>query len=747
MKQRPKSVPEVSPTVVASQGVGASAARVEPDRPEPKPYRQWHALFLFLFVPCLAYTIYSTLRAIPVQYTPIPAWDYWREVEGFQDLIHFVPRHFLMQHNEHRIIFPEVIFALDFICGAGRGMIPVVANFTLQIAHLFLMLWLLKREKAMTIAYRVGLGCVVALNMATMLQVRSLDTPFLLQWYLCQCAVTTALFLLWRSSELPAARFFFWGALAAAVVATYSSANGMLIWPVIVLLAVLCGFRHLRVAAAAVTGAVSIALYLINLELPRRGGLGRLLSHPLQGLWFVGVYLGGPASYFNLRIGGIVGLLSLVVVIYAFQVLRQRREIQGAFGIIVLGNCLFAAATAVMTAVGRLDLGDPSARDAATERYAPSVLVFWAFLTLLAGWLAFRRGQKREAWLCATIGMLTLCPMMAIMDTQRPMEEAGAAGQSRFHDAGIAVLAGVEDPEVFGILHWNIDMVGRSIPTLRNYRLSVFASNRDRVLQKPLSEMFTVAPADFCSGAIFKIDQLSRGGRVTGWALDRRTNRPPERIILATSSGVIVGLGETRRGGFPLNPSLPTAGPVDWQWVGYLRSESPLNAVQAFALVEKDQMACPLGPPHEMIGAASVGPDHVGPVITMQGWKSDSNWALNGFHTSVGSPIDGRAFGSWTGDDRQKGKFRFMPFPANGKNCIVVPIARGPSALGQSAEVRDAETDQVIAKIPVAQQKEKWTYWLVPLKQSNVNQLEITAADEGDGWGQWIGVAEPHTCK
>src|SRR5579884_2515035 len=49
-----------------------------------------------------------TLRAIHDLYLTIPFWDYWRVPQHLSDIQHFDFRFLWSQHNEHRIVFPEI---------------------------------------------------------------------------------------------------------------------------------------------------------------------------------------------------------------------------------------------------------------------------------------------------------------------------------------------------------------------------------------------------------------------------------------------------------------------------------------------------------------------------------------------------------------------------------------------------------------------------------------------------------------
>src|SRR5450631_2155191 len=77
----------------------------------------------------LAYNLDETVQRIMDLYIPIPMGDYWRVpqfLKAYQTLRIGV---FWKQHNEHRIIFPEIFFAIDMLWGHGRMILPTAVSF------------------------------------------------------------------------------------------------------------------------------------------------------------------------------------------------------------------------------------------------------------------------------------------------------------------------------------------------------------------------------------------------------------------------------------------------------------------------------------------------------------------------------------------------------------------------------------------------------------------------------------------
>ena len=89
----------------------------------------------------------ETVAAVIRYYTPLPVWDYWRTViflPNYRALDVSVLWH---QHNEHRIVFPEILFALDYLLLRGRQLLPLALNFLCYISTWLVLAWALSSDR------------------------------------------------------------------------------------------------------------------------------------------------------------------------------------------------------------------------------------------------------------------------------------------------------------------------------------------------------------------------------------------------------------------------------------------------------------------------------------------------------------------------------------------------------------------------------------------------------------------------
>lgn len=672
----------------------------------------------------------------------MPITDNWRFVAFLNELLRFDMRHYWLQHNEHRIIFPEAVYALDFILFQGRLWFPPVFNIACQLVQLGLMWWLLSRIE-LSRAFRLTFGVACALFMASALQVSSILGSMLLQWHLSQAAAAVSLLFLWRSARSGRLSSLVIS-VAAAVIATYSSGNGMVIWPVLVTLAALRRLPRRRISAVTGVGILSISVYFVDYRFLEQGRTTLLLGHPLYAIWFTLVYLGSPVSYGNVRLGGLVGLSGLLLISVAVTLaIRQRRTADAAFAVAV-GVCLYVAGSALMAAYGRMEPGDATVAAAHTGRYVTVPLAYCAYLTVVACWVAMRwPGRRLLGPHLAAVGA-TAVLLFAVIGRQKPEERAFAVFQASAHEAGIALAAGIEDPDVIRAIYPDPEFPLQYLPNIRQRRLSIFSFGRQDWVGQRVEHLFSTGTLRLCSGSIDRVSAVAGGYRATGWASDRRTGRPITDIVLADPSGVIIGFGETRPGGYPglHDTSRP---PSDSDWVGFARAVRVPETIQAYAVLQGGKASCALGAPLPVPHVRPIDAKRVGAAIPILAWKADAAWTRNGFHPSVGTLHGEVLYGSYSGNDANHGVLSSAPFETNGRDCIALPVAHGPSTVGQSVRVVDAVGGNIVAAVPLDEMSGSWQYWSVEVQGHP--RLRIVAEDNGAGWGQWVALGEPHWCS
>ena len=286
------------------------------------------------------------------------------------------------QHNENRIFFPNLIVLLLAHTTAFNVQVEEYLSFVLLLASTGLIIGAYKRGTPDTPWLYL---CPVAILMLSVVQYENALWGFQMAWYLVLLCLALSLFLLDRmdSSSVP-----FTIAILSAVVGSFSSLQGLLIWPAGLLVLFLCRRRGLHIVVWLVAAALTASLYFYNWN-PSTGTPKHNYAwqHPIIAIKFflfmmgdvVGMHVayGGSINYAVVAFGLVVTLLSLFTLVVGF---RSRVDGDGrAIGMaLILVSLLFAA----IVTFGRVALG---LFDASSSRYTTFTLlaVVGIYLTLL----------------------------------------------------------------------------------------------------------------------------------------------------------------------------------------------------------------------------------------------------------------------------------------------------------------------------------------------------------------------------
>jgi hypothetical protein len=397
-----------------------------------------------------------------------------------------------------------------------------------------------------------------------------------------------------------------------------------------------------------------------------------------------------------------------------------------------------------MIAYGRMNPEDPLVAAALAARYVTMPLTYCANLVIVLGWLVIQLPRGRRFALHLNAAAVTLALLVTVMLRQNSHERTFELQAAFAHESGIALVAGIDDPGLTRALYPDPQFPLRVVHMIRQTRLSIFAAGHQDWIGKPVNGVFVPGSATLCSGAVEVMSPVTGGYRLAGWAWDRAADGPPKDIVLTNAAGSIVGFGETRHGGYPHNDPARRP-PTDRDWVAFARAAELSGTIQAYAIVHGGVMTCALGPPIPAAGIKIIPASQMGAAIHISEWKADPAWTRNGFHPSVGTLNGEVLYGSFSGNDANRGVLTSAPFTVSGHTCIALPVAHGPSVGGQSIRLVEPGSGKTVQSLSLSDSPGIWQVWAVELQ--GVDKLQIVAEDKGSEWGQWVAVGEPHWCQ
>ena len=546
------------------------------------------------------FTIAVALHMVILSYSPVPYWDGWYQFDTSTNGGNFFsPAWLWQQHNEHRLILPKLFLAVDLRLFQGRQVFLLASIFVIQLLHLSLLSWSMRVLGGWRgTLWRSGTG-LAAFCLFCPAQRENLiwgfQTCFVLPPLFASLSFVTLL-LYWMESqehsERPSSKFLVLSVLAA-LGATYSLANGNVLWPLLVIAAVYLRLRWRAILSFAITGAVSTALYLYHYVRPiQHADPLTSLRYPVTLLEYFAVYFGGSWVHHDIRTTEVVLLAGLgLLTLLLFPALPYVRNFR-VFAVQLVLTMAFCAATAMITALGRANFG---IGQALATRYQTVALLFWCCFGLLLLGATCTRPQKQFFFLLAQLCVLAVFVRGAVIS----QHTFGEARRRIFGQNTIAasLATGVYDPEVLlNEANPQMHLILRATDFMKVNHLSLFAGNPRSEFGKPLESVFPVVSFGDCTGAlesVLPINELDGPGlRITGWAWDSKHHEVPSSIII-TIDGVIRGVGAVGWGRPSLHAMNPKLLSSDVGFVGYVPAPSPGSLVNVYAVLQgKPAEAC-----------------------------------------------------------------------------------------------------------------------------------------------------------
>jgi hypothetical protein len=547
-------------------------------------------IVLVLLLGWLGFNWWSTVVHIIRYYNPLPVSDYWRVIEDLPVVQAGRLSWLWRQHNEHRIVFPEIVFVLDHLAFRGREVLPLLVSFACYVGALILLgrnYWRHVNASTPVKMQALLLGGVIA---GWPLSVYVLGTPFLLQWTLLQFAVVLALDSVSRfrdkSGFSPVAL-----CIASAVVATYSSANGLLLWLILLGIGVAMRAPRNRLLALAFSGAISVGAYFVGYDRPGTPLLAAL-RHPIYCLGFVVSYFSMPFGALRLPVFGLIfGLVSLTVWLTCFgRAFRDRRRSISAFDIVAFGYFAFVLLTAVLTSIGRVNVADRGFGNAKATRYLTFPLLGWALMVALATALSWREKWKTFSTQVIVLTAMVIVGFMQIRLGRWLRTNTDYVAFQQW--SAVSLQNDLLDPFFLGSVFPKQAFIEHFVPILRAGGASVFADPAVKLPGKQFRSAFPNSQKEAEPGGVGRITPVRGGLSVLGWAanLDRGGKN---LILFVDGAGEIVGLGRHLRAGFP-KELMPLPAPSSQTWVGFINGRYRSRSFIPYLVEPESGFASPL---------------------------------------------------------------------------------------------------------------------------------------------------------
>lgn len=530
-------------------------------------------------------------------YSPLPHWDEWalfdRLATGNATLSWL-----WAQHNEHRILVPKLFFLVDVYVFRGTQAFLLTSIFAVQLLQTALLSFSLRTLGGLRgSAWRTGTG-FIAYCILCPTQQENLIWGFQLQFVIPAAMATLATLTLLMYHRRPRAWLLALSILAATI-ATWSLANGMLLWPLLLLAAMFLRMPRSSVLAIALFAVANIGLYLYRYHRPGPSAdFPGLILATDRTLHYVAVYFGSSfvrhSSGWIPLLAGAAGLWMAGVII--IRVLPQG----GAASLLQLQLSLLmllCIATAFITASGRLHLG---LEQATASRYQTFALLFWCCLGLSiicevskhrvprsSPSVGLGRPSSYDLQLNVFSAFFLVLMLGFATQVRLPLIDAQWR-QLRLRRISLSLLTSVHDPAALADAYPDPEAVLRAARYMKDHHLSIFAGNLYAQLGEPFAGAYRVAPATDCSGYISSTQILpaddGQGLRIAGYAWNKRLNRPA-RDIVAVTNDRIIGYGTSVSILQDATAAMPDSDPARFGWIAYVHHLPSPSQIQLYAVV------------------------------------------------------------------------------------------------------------------------------------------------------------------
>ncbi len=561
--------------------------------------------------------IYTALAAavmIRRTYCPVIFWDQWEYVNVAMRPagLPFWSRVW-SQSDESRLVIGKLAGFADLHFFGGRNISLQIELCLIPVCVAAILFWMIQRSRQLSgpaLATAAGFIVFCALNPV---QVDDLIWYFEVGFVFTGLAAVAAFAgLVWHSSRVVAGdRRWVSGPLVlslfAAVLAECSRLDGLLVWPILLLLSFALRFPGKTRALIGSVATLAVALYFWRFHSVGGVSAGALeaVRRPLYLVDYVVHYFGATWNAL-LRPGSIAFVLAdllaavaiLFAIVTALRHLCFRQAKPHPLTPFLAAVMLFTVSVAGVTSLGRLRFG---VAQAAASRYQCVALLFWAaFGTAALSWAA-RKTSRPLVLAGVQCGLLIL--MVASVGRFHAYQRMAAVRQVRLNRAYLAVMRNPADPVAAGALNPTVAWMPVWYDYLRRHHLGPGPGELQARLPAipappPISiwTAYRVFTADRCMGwidgpqpGVFAPGVVS----LAGWAWDKEGRSPPGKIVFASPDGTVAGFGEMAIPREDVAAVVPGITDINTGWEGPA-SAAKGTRLRAFAVLRDGISICPL---------------------------------------------------------------------------------------------------------------------------------------------------------
>jgi hypothetical protein len=321
----------------------------------------------------------------------IPYWDQWELVP----LLEKMYNHTLSladlwaQHNEHRIIFPQIVMLILARLSNWNIFVELCANMVLAILILLFLLSILHNTIKPTSPF---LKIFISMMVFSMVQRENWEWGWQIQMFM---SVLGSVIAIWAANKWQGKAIGLIVIIPAAILSSYSFNSGLLTWLAVLVVFLLQKKWELKHIIILVSACIAtVVLYYYKYTKPSiHPSVLFFMSHPLIYARYVLTYLGGSLSWNNYGCMAVTIISLFLISLAIFNHWRfDKQKLQKLAP--WLGLALYACMAACATALGRAGFGW---QQALSSRYTTiSLFLPLCAIILLRDSIRFNPKKKKE---------------------------------------------------------------------------------------------------------------------------------------------------------------------------------------------------------------------------------------------------------------------------------------------------------------------------------------------------------------
>ena len=522
-------------------------------------------------------------------------FDYWWMTWNFYSVDGFStnPFNWIFKANEHFVLIPAIIYALNIIVTQGSNIgLCLVAWFLAWIqCHVLIALLPLKLRNN-PLQFISVILCISIFNFTPAAAHNWMRGFSGVHWIIANLFVICAIFCLQsyanivvaNTGTLPLRNGWVIGSIVFGILGCISYSTPLAVWPILCAAAVVLRFPRRIIYLYFAASIAVIGTYILTYKTPsHHPSLTKI--NPLKTLEYIPTYLGGIFSE-NVIVASIIGIVGLMAVTGFVGYWLFVKKVNRPEWLPWLSIQIYTLQTALMAAVSRSGFG---IEQATASRYATLPALFW-MSTIVLTVLSVRELQStpriQARWLTPLFAVTTVAIILmygvggetAIAIARRATYQPLVALSLQL---GITDITLIKDrvgnrPAAFVGL---IDALKTNnlVPFNRDIKKHNFCAQLDTKIEPNLLS----APKDGVPGYFDTVTKLApAASRVIGWVGDPENN--VKCIVILNQQNLVRGFAMS---GFPRPDLVNLFGPAyqSAAWRGYIQTSPTDKLLTAYA--------------------------------------------------------------------------------------------------------------------------------------------------------------------